>query len=66
MAYIRSPEIEAGDRGVRSSFDVVPTLVELLGESLPAGLSGKSLLPTGKSRLDGRSAAPPSVTSPSG
>jgi len=45
LAYIRSPEIEAGDRGVRSSFDLVPTLIELLGESLPAGLSGKSLLP---------------------
>jgi hypothetical protein len=67
MAYIRTPEIEAGDRGVRSSFDVVPTLVELLGESLPTGLSGKSLLPQiGESRLDGRSAASASVTSSSG
>ena len=52
MAYIRSPEIDAGEQGVRSSFDVVPTLIELLGESLPAGLSGKSML------LNGRSTGP--------
>ena len=30
--------------GVRSSFDVVPTLIELLGEPLPDGLGGASLL----------------------
>jgi hypothetical protein len=67
MAYVRSAGTEAGDRGVRSSFDVVPTLVELLGESLPAGLSGKSLLPAiGKSWLDGRSAASGSATGSSG
>jgi hypothetical protein len=47
MAYIRSAGTEAGDRGVRSSFDVVPTLVELLGEPLPSGLSGTSLLAAG-------------------
>jgi predicted AlkP superfamily phosphohydrolase/phosphomutase len=35
-----------GDFGVRSSFDVVPTIVALLGEPLPAGLSGTSLLDT--------------------
>jgi predicted AlkP superfamily phosphohydrolase/phosphomutase len=44
MAYISNAGIERGDRGVRSSFDVVPTLVELLGEPLPPGLSGASLL----------------------
>lgn len=44
MAYINNAGIEAGDRGVRSSFDVVPTLIELLGEPLPPGLSGTSLL----------------------
>jgi predicted AlkP superfamily phosphohydrolase/phosphomutase len=44
MAYFSNAGIEAGDRGVRSSFDVVPTLIELLGEPLPDGLSGVSLL----------------------
>jgi predicted AlkP superfamily phosphohydrolase/phosphomutase len=44
MAYIHNTGISAGDRGVRSSFDVVPTLVELLDEPLPSGLSGASLL----------------------
>jgi predicted AlkP superfamily phosphohydrolase/phosphomutase len=53
MAYVSSPEIATGDQGVRSSFDVVPTLIQLLGESLPEGLSGKSLLSAiGRCRLD--------------
>ena len=44
MAYVCNSEMAAGDRGVRSSFDIVPTLVELLGEPVPPGLSGASLL----------------------
>jgi predicted AlkP superfamily phosphohydrolase/phosphomutase len=44
LAYLCNAGVEAGDRGVRSSFDVVPTLLELLGEP-PDGLSGNSLLP---------------------
>jgi predicted AlkP superfamily phosphohydrolase/phosphomutase len=44
MAYVCNNDIKAGDRGVRSSFDLVPTLVELLGEPVPPGLSGASLL----------------------
>ena len=44
MAYVSNTELQAGDMGVRSSFDVVPTLIELLGEPLPEGLSGTSLL----------------------
>jgi predicted AlkP superfamily phosphohydrolase/phosphomutase len=44
MAYVSNAGLEAGDRGVRSSFDVVPTLIELLREPLPEGLSGASLL----------------------
>jgi predicted AlkP superfamily phosphohydrolase/phosphomutase len=43
MAYLAGGGIAAGDYGVRSSFDVVPTIVELLGEQLPPGLSGRSL-----------------------
>ena len=45
LAYLGNTGAEAGDRGVRSSFDVVPTLCELLGEPAPEGLSGDSLLP---------------------
>jgi hypothetical protein len=44
MAYIAGPGIEPGDRGVRSAFDVVPTLVSRLGARSPAHISGKSLL----------------------
>jgi predicted AlkP superfamily phosphohydrolase/phosphomutase len=44
MAYFGNAGMEPGDRGVRSSFDVVPTLIELLGETPPKGLSGTSLL----------------------
>lgn len=44
MAYVGNAGLEAGDRGVRSSFDVVPTLIELMGEPRPEGLSGASLL----------------------
>ena len=45
LAYLSNAGVEAGARGVRSSFDVVPTLFELLGETPPDGLSGASLLP---------------------
>jgi hypothetical protein len=44
MAYVKALGVPPGDRGVRSSFDVVPTLCALVGEALPAGLSGRSLL----------------------
>jgi predicted AlkP superfamily phosphohydrolase/phosphomutase len=44
MAYLAAPGLAPGDRGVRSAFDVVPTMVELLGSEPPAGLSGVSLL----------------------
>jgi hypothetical protein len=44
MAYVGNAGLEAGEWGVRSSFDVVPTLIELMGEPLPEGLSGASLL----------------------
>ena len=43
LAYLSNAGVESGDRGVRSSFDVVPTLCEMLGEP-PDGLSGDSLL----------------------
>ena len=44
MAFICGSGMAAGEYGVRSSYDVVPTIVELLGEPLPPQLSGCSLL----------------------
>ena len=44
VAYIAAPGIAAGDRGVRSSFDVAPTIVELLGCPRIPGMTGTSLL----------------------
>jgi predicted AlkP superfamily phosphohydrolase/phosphomutase len=44
LAYVAAPGVEAGDRGVRSSFDVVPTIARLLAADPPARLSGASLL----------------------
>jgi predicted AlkP superfamily phosphohydrolase/phosphomutase len=46
MAYVSGAGITAGDFGVRSSFDVVPTVLQLLEEAAPPGLSGRSLLAT--------------------
>jgi predicted AlkP superfamily phosphohydrolase/phosphomutase len=46
FAYLAAPGIEAGDRGVRSAFDVVPTIATLLGERPPSYVSGTSLLET--------------------
>jgi len=39
------PNIPAGHYGVASSFDVVPTMVDLLGQSQLPGRSGQSLVP---------------------
>jgi len=47
MAYVAAPGITVGDLGVRSSFDVAPTIVELLGCPRIEGMSGKSLLRPG-------------------
>lgn len=44
VAYLAGDGIAPHDGGVRSSFDVAPTIVELLGERAPAGISGRSLL----------------------
>lgn len=43
--YLRGTDIAPGENGVTSSFDVVPTIVHLLGESPLPQISGKSLLP---------------------
>jgi hypothetical protein len=44
MAYVLAPELAAGDRGTRSAFDVVPTIIELLGCDPLATVDGTSLL----------------------
>jgi predicted AlkP superfamily phosphohydrolase/phosphomutase len=44
MAYLAAPGLEPGDRGLRSSFDVVPTIAKLLEAKPPAPMSGTSLL----------------------
>lgn len=44
MAYLRGAGLAPGDHGLRSAFDVVPTLWALLGEPAPPGIDGSSLL----------------------
>jgi hypothetical protein len=44
VAYIAAPGITPGDGGVRSSFDIAPTIVDLLGCPPIPGMSGQSLL----------------------
>lgn len=44
FAYVAGPGVEAGDRGVRSSFDVVPTVARMMAAEPPVRLSGTSLL----------------------
>jgi hypothetical protein len=43
-AYIAAARVAIGDMGVRSSFDVAPTIVDLLGCPPIDGMSGTSLL----------------------
>ena len=44
VAFIAGASIPVGPQGIRSSFDVVPTIAELLGQSLDQSFSGTSLL----------------------
>ncbi len=45
FAFVAGHDITAGDHGVRSTFDVVPTLIDLLQAPPPSPLSGTSFLP---------------------
>lgn len=55
--YIMADDIGPGDFGVRSSFDVAPTIVDLLGQVRPNWMDGESVLakarytPTGPAGL---------------
>ncbi|MEO1787028.1 MAG: hypothetical protein AAFR41_08405 [Pseudomonadota bacterium] len=42
--YVMGQDIEAGDFGLKSSFDVAPTIVELLGQVRPNRMDGESVL----------------------
>jgi predicted AlkP superfamily phosphohydrolase/phosphomutase len=44
VAYVAASDCAVGDHGVRSAFDVVPTLIHLLGVATPRHVSGASLL----------------------
>ena len=44
MVYIANAGLKPGSYGVSSAFNVAPTIVQLMGESLPGGLSGHSLI----------------------
>jgi predicted AlkP superfamily phosphohydrolase/phosphomutase len=44
VAYIRARGLPAGERGTRSAFDVVPTIMDLLGQPRDPSLSGEGLL----------------------
>jgi hypothetical protein len=44
VAYLAGQGMATGNRGIRSSFDVVPTIVELLGAPPIQGLSGSPML----------------------
>ncbi|MGD0117309.1 MAG: hypothetical protein ABSD30_04555 [Candidatus Binatus sp.] len=46
IAYLAAPDLEPGERGVRSSSDVAPTIADLLGAEPATRLTGKSLLST--------------------
>jgi hypothetical protein len=43
-AYLAAPGLEPGERGVHSSSEVAPTVVQLLGVEPTPRLGGKSLL----------------------
>jgi predicted AlkP superfamily phosphohydrolase/phosphomutase len=44
IAYLKCDAVASGDYGTRSSFDVVPTLLDLLHQPVPAEINGKSLI----------------------
>jgi predicted AlkP superfamily phosphohydrolase/phosphomutase len=55
FAQFSGPGIASGDRGVASAFDVVPTIVDLLGLAPADSIDGRSL----RARLDGAAASGP-------
>jgi predicted AlkP superfamily phosphohydrolase/phosphomutase len=60
VAYFAGSDIEPGDHGIRDAFDVVPTVVELLGKKIPPTVAGVSLL----SRILAKSSPAGEVSNP--
>jgi predicted AlkP superfamily phosphohydrolase/phosphomutase len=46
FAFIDAPDMQPGDYGMRSAYDVVPSVFDLLGLPVPKTLSGTSLIAT--------------------
>jgi predicted AlkP superfamily phosphohydrolase/phosphomutase len=44
IAWFSSPQVPRGQSHVASAFDVMPTLISLLGHTIPQGISGRSLV----------------------
>jgi predicted AlkP superfamily phosphohydrolase/phosphomutase len=44
VAFVAAPGVEPGDRGLRSSFDVVPTIARLMGAEPTTPMSGSGLI----------------------
>ncbi|UHD15867.1 hypothetical protein [Thiocapsa bogorovii] len=44
FAFLAAQQIASGDHGVRSSFDLTPTVCDLVGQTVRGPLSGRSLL----------------------
>ncbi|MCW5771189.1 MAG: alkaline phosphatase family protein [Rhodospirillaceae bacterium] len=62
VAYIAAHGIAAGEYGVHSGFDIVPTVIDLLGEAPVKGLSGRSLLSLAAVSTPGADAKVPAET----
>jgi len=45
FAYFGGPSFARVNLGVRDAFDVAPTLLDMLGETRPTGMTGESFLP---------------------
>jgi predicted AlkP superfamily phosphohydrolase/phosphomutase len=45
VAWFSSAQVARGESLTASAFDVMPTVISLLGKTIPPGLSGRSLLP---------------------
>jgi hypothetical protein len=43
FCYVSAPDAKPGDYGIRSSFDVVPTILQMLGQPIPNNVSGRPL-----------------------
>jgi predicted AlkP superfamily phosphohydrolase/phosphomutase len=43
ITYIYNTNLSNGYHGLRSAYDIIPTIITLMGESIPPGLSGISL-----------------------